>query len=106
MNQPSPHPKFSILQAQLKRHQIDCYKILNTQYHSCIHRPSSTRCLIYFWDAEWKLAGNANAPAYQIARVVLNKLANQTRKRSDPTATQEDLRPPTANANRVKEIAP
>ncbi|MDY6785050.1 MAG: hypothetical protein SW833_21320 [Cyanobacteriota bacterium] len=100
MTQHSPKPKFSILMAQLKRHQIDCYKIAKTQYYFCTHRPSSSRCLIHWQQNEWKLAGDAKVPAYKIAQWVLNKLANCL------TATEKELQPPTAELQRLEEIAP
>jgi hypothetical protein len=70
-------PKFP-LQAELQRYRIDCYQILNTQYYSCRHRPSGTQCLIHFWNNQWKLAGNANVPAYQIIERLLDKTKNNS----------------------------
>jgi hypothetical protein len=75
MNQhrPNPIPQFSLLQAELKRHRIDCYKVVKSKYHCCRHRPSSTQCLIYWRENQWLIAGDANTPAYQIARRILSQ---------------------------------
>lgn len=107
MNQHSsrPTPQFTLLQAKLQRHHIDCYQISKTHYYSCIHRPSSSRCLIHWWENQWKLAGDAKLPAYKIAQWVLNKLANQTGS-GDHTTTSEELSHITTDTNTIEEIAP
>jgi hypothetical protein len=106
MNSNSPRPQFSILQAQLQRHQIDCYKITNTQYYTCIHRPSSSRCLLHWQDKKWQLTGKAQTPAYRIAQWVLNKLVNQSGRGSNPTTTSEELSHITTDTDTLEELAP
>jgi hypothetical protein len=106
MNSNQPRPPFSILMAQLKRHQIDCYKIRNTQYYTCIHRPSSSRCLLHWQNKKWQLTGKAQTPAYRIAQWVLNKLVNQSGRGADPTTTSEELSHITTDTDTLEELAP